>query len=171
MLNKIKDNIGLVATAIALMGSVGAGIQSVGQIVSTLQGIDERMVSIEMDFEQLKQDTMVSNDIAVLYEKIYALEQTAQDTERFNEQMAYLSAEIENQREQLQTLKIDTEQALSESGMDLSNKKLLEQWEWSEAQAQVIRIDTILQQVQQDLWNLDSLETRIAYLEANIHGH
>ena len=95
MLNKIKDNIGLVATAIALMGSVGAGIQSVGQIVSTLQGIDERMVSIEMDFEQLKQDTMVSNDIAVLYEKIYALEQTAQDTERFNEQMAYLSAEIQ----------------------------------------------------------------------------
>ena len=114
---------------------------------------------------------MVSNDIAVLYEKIYALEQTAQDTERFNEQMAYLSAEIQNQREQLQTLKIDTEQALSESGMDLSNKKLLEEWEWSDAQAQVIRIDTILQQVQQDLWNLDSLETRIAYLEANIHGH
>ncbi len=55
--------------------------------------------------------------------------------------------------------------------MDFSNKKLLEEWEWSDAQAQIIRIDTILQQVQQDLWNLDSLETRIAYLEANLHGH
>ena len=171
MLGKIKDNIGLVATAIALMGSVGAGIQSVGQIVSTLQGIDERMVDIEINFEQLKQDTMVSNDIAVLYEKINKLEQTAQDAERFNEQIVYLTAEIENQREQLSTLKIETEQALSESGMDLSNKKLLEQWEWSDAQAQIIRIDTILQQVQQDLWNLDSLDTRIAYLEANLHGH
>ena len=171
MLGKIKENLGLAVTVIALMGSVGAGLRTAGNIVSTLSNIDERMNGIEMEFDQLKQDTMVSNDIAVLYEKIYALEQTAQDTERFNEQMAYLSAEIQNQREQLQTLKIDTEQALSESGMDLSNKKLLEEWEWSDAQAQVIRIDTILQQVQQDLWNLDSLETRIAYLEANIHGH
>lgn len=171
MLGKIKENLGLAVTVIALMGSVGAGLRTAGNIVSTLSNIDERMNGIEIEFDQLKQDTMVSNDIAVLYEKIYALEQTAQDTERFNEQMAYLSAEIQNQREQLQTLKIDTEQALSESGMDFSNKKLLEEWEWSDAQAQVIRIDTILQQVQQDLWNLDSLETRIAYLEANIHGH
>ena len=171
MLGKIKENLGLAVTVIALMGSVGAGLRTAGDIVSTLSNIDERMNGIEMEFDQLKQDTMVSNDIAVLYEKIYVLEQTAQDTERFNEQMAYLSAEIQNQREQLQTLKIDTEQALSESGMDLSNKKLLEEWEWSDAQAQIIRIDTILQQVQQDLWNLDSLETRIAYLEANIHGH
>lgn len=171
MVNKIKENLGLAVTVIALMGSVGAGLRTAGNIVSTLSNIDERMIDIEINFEQLKQDTMVSNDIAVLYEKIYALEQTAQDTERFNEQMAYLSAEIQNQREQLQTLKIDTEQALSESGMDLSNKKLLEQWEWSDAQAQIIRIDTILQQLQQDLWNLDSLDTRIAYLEANLHGH
>tara|TARA_Y100000592_G_scaffold96287_1_gene164498 strand:+ start:247 stop:762 length:516 start_codon:yes stop_codon:yes gene_type:complete len=171
MINKIKENLGLAVTVIALMGSVGAGLRTAGDIVSTLSNIDERMNGIEMEFDQLKQETMVSNDIAVLYEKIYALEQTAQDTERFNEQMAYLSAEIENQRQQLQTLKIDTEQALSESGMDLSNKKLLEQWEWSDAQAQIIRIDTILQQVQQDLWNLDSLDTRIAYLEANLHGH
>ena len=171
MLNKIKENLGLAVTVIALMGSVGAGLRTAGNIVSTLSNIDERMNGIEVEFDQLKQDTMVSNDIAVLYEKIYALEQTAQDTERFNEQMAYLSAEIQNQREQLQNLKIETEQALSESGMDLSNKKLLEQWEWSDAQAQIIRIDTILQQLQQDLWNLDSLDTRIAYLEANIHGH
>ena len=171
MLNKIKDNLALAVTVIALMGSVGAGLRTAGQLVNTLQGIDERMIYIEQEFEQLKEDTMVSNDIAVLYEKIYALEQVAQDTNRYNEQIAYLSAEIENQREQLSTLKIETEQALSESGMDLSNKKLLEQWEWSDAQAQIIRIDTILQQLQQDLWNLDSLDTRIAYLEANLHGH
>ena len=171
MLNKIKENIGLAVTVIALMGSVGAGLRTAGDIVSTLSNIDGRMNDIEVNFEQLKEDTMVSNDIAVLYEKINKLEQTAQDAERFNEQIVYLTAEIENQREQLQTLKIETEQALSESGMDLSNKKLLEQWEWSDAQAQIIRIDTILQQVQQDLWNLDSLDTRIAYLEANLHGH
>ena len=160
MLNKIKENIGLVATAIALMGSVGAGIQSVGQIVSTLQGIDERMVSIEMDFEQLKQDTMVSNDIAVLYEKIQSLEEQAMRYQELDQTLASMSTEIFQLKEDLR-----------ESGMDFSNKKLLEEWEWSDAQAQIIRIDTILQQLQQDLWNLDSLDTRIAYLEANLHGH
>ena len=160
MLGKIKDNIGLFATAIALMGSVGAGIQSVGQIVNTLQGIDERMVGIEIEFEQLKQDTMVSNDIAVLYEKIQSLEEQAMRYQELDQTLASMSTEIN-------TLKED----LRESGMDFSNKKLLEEWEWSEAQAQIIRIDTILQQVQQDLWNLDSIDTRIAYLEANLHGH
>lgn len=160
MLGKIKDNIGLVATAIALMGSVGAGIQSVGQIVNTLQGIDERMVGIEIEFEQLKQDTMVSNDIAVLYEKIQSLEEQAMRYQELDQTLASMSTEIN-------TLKED----LRESGMDFSNKKLLEEWEWSDAQAQIIRIDTILQQVQQDLWNLDSIDTRIAYLEANLHGH
>jgi len=160
MLNKIKDNIGLVATAIALMGSVGAGIQSVGQIVNTLQGIDERMVGIEIEFEQLKQDTMVSNDIAVLYEKIQSLEEQAMRYQELDQTLASMSTEIMQLKEDVR-----------ESGMDFSNKKLLEEWEWSEAQAQVIRIDTILQQLQQDLWNLDSIDTRIAYLEANLHGH
>ena len=160
MLNKIKDNIGLVATAIALMGSVGAGIQSVGQIVNTLQGIDERMVGIEQEFEQLKQDTMVSNDIAVLYEKIQSLEEQAMRYQELDQTLASMSTEIMQLKEDVR-----------ESGMDFSNKKLLEEWEWSDAQAQIIRIDTILQQVQQDLWNLDSLDTRIAYLEANLHGH
>jgi len=160
MLSKIKENIGLVATAIALMGSVGAGIQSVGQIVNTLQGIDERMVGIEIEFEQLKQDTMVSNDIAVLYEKIQSLEEQAMRYQELDQTLASMSTEIMQLKEDLR-----------ESGMDFSNKKLLEEWEWSEAQAQIIRIDTILQQVQQDLWNLDSIDTRIAYLEANLHGH
>ena len=160
MLSKIKDNIGLVATAIALMGSVGAGIQSVGQIVNTLQGIDERMVGIEIEFEQLKQDTMVSNDIAVLYEKIQSLEEQAMRYQELDQTLASMSTEIMQLKEDVR-----------ESGMDFSNKKLLEEWEWSEAQAQIIRIDTILQQVQQDLWNLDSIDTRIAYLEANLHGH
>lgn len=160
MFAKIKDNIGLIATAIALMGSVGAGIQSVGQIVNTLQGIDERMVGIEIEFEQLKQDTMVSNDIAVLYEKIQSLEIQAMRYQELDQTLASMSTEIYQIKEDLR-----------DSGMDFSNKKLLEKWEWSDAQAQIIRIDTILQQVQNQLWALDTIETRIAYLEANLHGH
>ena len=160
MFAKIKDNLGLIATAIALMGSVGAGLSTATDIVNTLQGIDERMVGIEIEFEQLKQDTMVSNDIAVLYEKIQSLEEQAMRYQELDQTLASMSTEIN-------TLKED----LRDSGMDFSNKKLLEEWEWSDAQAQIIRIDTILQQVQNQLWTLDSLETRIAYLEANLHGH
>ena len=160
MVNKIKENLGLAVTVIALMGSVGAGLRTAGDIVSTLSNIDERMDGIEMDFDQLKQDTMVSNDIAVLYEKIQSLEEQAMRYQELDQTLATMTTEIN-------TLKED----LRESGMDFSNKKLLEEWEWSDAQAQIIRIDTILQQVQQDLWNLDSLDTRIAYLEANLHGH
>ena len=70
LLGKIKDNLGLIATAIALMGSSWCRSIYCYEIVNTLQGIDDRMVGIEIEFEQLKQDTMVSNDIAVLYEKI-----------------------------------------------------------------------------------------------------
>jgi len=160
MLNKIKENIGLAVTVIALMGSVGAGLRTAGDIVSTLSNIDGRMNDIEVNFEQLKEDTMVSNDIAVLYEKIQSLEEQAMRYQELDQTLATMTTEIN-------TLKED----LRESGMDFSNKKLLEEWEWSDAQAQIIRIDTILQQLQQDLWNLDSLDTRIAYLEANLHGH
>ena len=160
MINKVKENLGLAVTVIALMGSVGAGLRTAGDIVSTLSNIDERMNGIEMDFEQLKQDTMVSNDIAVLYEKIQSLEEQAMRYQELDQTLASMSTEIFQLKEDLR-----------ESGMDFSNKKLLEEWEWSDAQAQIIRIDTILQQVQQDLWNLDSLDTRIAYLEANLHGH
>nr|BAR25873.1 putative adhesin-like protein [uncultured Mediterranean phage uvMED]BAR25903.1 putative adhesin-like protein [uncultured Mediterranean phage uvMED] len=160
LLGKIKDNLGLIATAIALMGSVGAGLSTATDIVNTLQGIDDRMVGIEIEFEQLKQDTMVSNDIAVLYEKIQSLEEQAMRYQELDQTLASMSTEIYQIKEDLR-----------DSGMDFSNKKLLEEWEWSDAQAQIIRIDTILQQVQNQLWNLDSLETRIAYLEANLHGH
>ena len=160
MINKIKENLGLAVTVIALMGSVGAGLRTAGDIVSTLSNIDERMNGIEMEFDQLKQDTMVSNDIAVLYEKIQSLEEQAMRYQELDQTLATMSTEIMQLKEDLR-----------ESGMDFSNKKLLEEWEWSEAQAQIIRIDTILQQMQQDLWNLDSLDTRIAYLEANLHGH
>ena len=39
MLKKIKDNIGLVVTGIALMSSVGAGIQSLNAVLTTLTGL------------------------------------------------------------------------------------------------------------------------------------
>jgi len=74
MFAKIKDNIGLIATAIALMGTIGTGLSTAGEIVNTLQGIDDRMNNIEYEFTALKESTYVQGDIAVLFEKIQQLE-------------------------------------------------------------------------------------------------
>jgi archaellum component FlaC len=156
MIKKIKDNIGLVATAVALMGSVGAGLGTAAEIVNTLQGIDERMDFIEQDFGRLKEETMVASDIAVLYEKIYDLEQQLVNTEYLGEQIAYLQADVNNLR-----------QDVLDSGWDIENKYLPEKWEWDNLSDQIIRLETQLQSLQNDLWKLDDYGNRIAWLESN----
>jgi archaellum component FlaC len=155
-MKKIKDNIGLVATAIALMGSVGAGLSTAADIVNTLQGIDERMDFIEQDFGRLKEETMVSTDIAVLYEKIFDLEQQLVNAEYLGEQIAYLQADVNNLR-----------QDVLDSGWDIENKYLPEKWEWDNLGDQVIRLETQLQSLTNDLWKLDDYGNRIAWLESN----
>ena len=155
-MKKIKDNIGLVATAIALMGSVGAGLSTAADIVNTLQGIDERMDFIEQDFGRLKEETMVASDIAVLYEKIFDLEQQLVNAEYLGEQIAYLQADVNNLR-----------QDVLDSGWDIENKYLPEKWEWDNLGDQVIRLETQLQSLTNDLWKLDDYGNRIAWLESN----
>ena len=51
MISKIKDNLAIVVTAITLMGSIGAGVQSLGAVLNTLTNIDDRMNTIEVDFQ------------------------------------------------------------------------------------------------------------------------
>ena len=58
MISKVKDNLGLFVTGIALMSSVGAGIQSLNAVLTTLTGIDDRMNTIEYEFYQLKESTI-----------------------------------------------------------------------------------------------------------------
>ena len=156
MLKKVKDNLGLIATAIALMGSVGAGLSTAADIVNTLQGIDERMDFIEQDFGRLKEETMVASDIAVLYEKIFDLEQQLVNAEYLGEQIAYLQADVNNLR-----------QDVLDSGWDIENKYLPEKWEWDNLGDQVIRLETQLQSLTNDLWKLDDYGNRIAWLESN----
>ena len=156
MIAKIKDNIGLVATAIALMGSVGAGLSTAADIVNTLKGIDDRMNQIEVDFEMLQQSTWVQNDIAVLYEKISDLEQQLVNAEYLGEQVAYLQADINNLK-----------QDVLDSGWDIENKYLLEKWEWDNLSDQVIRLEAQMVSLQNSLWKLDDYGNRIAWLESN----
>ncbi len=160
MLKKVKDNLGLIATAIALMGSVGAGLSTAADIVNTLQGIDDRMNQVEIDFAMLKESTFVQNDIAVLYEKIQQLEMAAQNVGRFNEEMATLQANLFN-----------LEQQVRDGGFDLDRYYLLEKWEYQDLNDSMTRIQTQIESVNQNIWQIDDLKNRLAWLEANNHNH
>ena len=160
MFKKLKDNLGLVVTGIALMSSVGAGIQSLNAVLITLTGIDDRMNNIEYEFVTLKDSTYVQNDIAVLYEKIQSLEMAAQNVGRFNEEMATLQANLYN-----------LEQTVRDGGFDLDRYYLLEKWEYQDLNDSITRAETQVQGVTNSMWELNDLKTRLAYLEANLHGH
>jgi len=160
MFKKLKDNLGLVVTGIALMSSVGAGIQSLNAVLITLTGIDDRMNTIEYEFVILKDSTYVQNDIAVLYEKIQSLEMAAQNVGRFNEEMATLQANLYN-----------LEQQVRDGGFDLDRYYLLEKWEYQDLNDSLTRVETQVQTVNNSMWELNDLKTRLAYLEANNHSH
>ena len=160
MFKKLKDNLGLVVTGIALMSSVGAGIQSLNAVLITLTGIDDRMNNIEYEFVILKDSTYVQNDIAVLYEKIQSLEMAAQNVGRFNEEMATLQANLYN-----------LEQQVRDGGFDLDRYYLLEKWEYQDLNDSLTRVETQVQTVNNSMWELNDLKTRLAYLEANNHSH
>jgi len=160
MFRKLKDNLGLVVTGIALMSSVGAGIQSLNAVLITLTGIDDRMNNIEYEFVTLKDSTYVQNDIAVLYEKIQSLEMTAQNVGRYTEEIATLQANLYN-----------LEQQVRDGGFDLDRYYLLEKWEYQELNDSITRMETQVQTVNNNMWELNDLKTRLAYLEANNHQH
>jgi ABC-type Na+ transport system ATPase subunit NatA len=113
MLNKIKDNLGLIATAIALMGSVGAGLSTAGDIVNTLQNIDDRMNQVEVDFEMLKESTFVQGDIAVLFEKVQKLEMT-NDTNQYVQIEKWEWDDIKTQIIRLESQLMDQEQDIQQ---------------------------------------------------------
>ena len=113
MLGKIKDNLGLIATAIALMGTIGTGLSTAGDIVNTLQGIDDRMNQVEVDFEMLKDSTMVQGDIAVLFEKVQKLE-VANDTNQYVQIEKWEWDDMKAQIIRLESQLMDQEQDLQQ---------------------------------------------------------
>jgi len=173
MIAKIKDNLALVVTAITLMGSIGAGVQSLGAVINTLTNIDERMNVIETDFETLKESTMVSNDIAILYEKIYQLEQVAYNAEYLDTELTTLRANYQNLEKEVRDLEWKVEDFQTRYISELNNPPQdsqsyeLMKWEWQDLLKKV----TTLENNQLESWELDNLRDRITYLEAYMHQH
>ena len=112
LLDKIKDNLGLIATAIALMGSVGAGLSTASELVDKLTNIDDRMNQIQVDFDMLRDSTMVQGDIAVLFEKVQKLEIT-NDTNQYVQIEKWEWEDIKQQIIRLETQLIDQDQDLN----------------------------------------------------------
>jgi chromosome segregation ATPase len=173
MISKIKDNLALVVTAITLMGSIGAGVQSLGAVLNTLTGIDDRMNSIESEFTQLKESTMVSNDIAILYEKIYQLEQVAFNAEYLDTELTTLRANYQNLESEVRDLEWKLEDFQARYISELNNPPQdsqayeLMKWEWQD----LLKKITTLENNQLESWEFDNLRDRITYLEAYMHNH
>ena len=117
---------------------------------------------------------MVSNDIAVLFEKIYALEQIADQTAYFEERVIYLETNYQNIESDLRDLewKLDDleNRILGENGVN-SQQYAIQKWEWTDINSKITRIETQLDLSVQDQWVIDDIKNRLAYLEAMNHGH
>ena len=131
------------------------------------------MNDIEYNFEQLKSETMVSNDIAILYEKIYQLEQVAYNAEYLETELTTLRANYQNLETEVRDLEWKVEDFQARYISDLNNPSQdsqsyeLMKWEWQDLLKKV----TILETNQLETWQIDDLKNRIAYVEAMMHGH
>ena len=94
------------------MGTIGTGLSTAGEIVNTLQGIDDRMNQVEVDFEMLKESTFVQGDIAVLFEKVQKLE-IANDTNQYVQIEKWEWDDIKTQVTRLETQLMDQDQDLN----------------------------------------------------------
>ena len=124
------------------MSSVGAGFQAVTSIVSTLTNIDERMYLIEQDFEDLRNETMVSSDIAVLFSRLENLERLADGVSYFEERVIALETNYQNLDRRVSdlTYKVENLEAQFLSDGFGSGGYSLEEWEWLDLQKQLTAI-------------------------------
>jgi|TARA_R110002124_G_scaffold278385_2_gene450297 tetrahydromethanopterin S-methyltransferase subunit G len=174
MFNKIKDNIGLIVTGIALLSSVGAGVSAVGEIVTTLTNIDERMEYVEIEFNQLREDTMVSSDIAVLFSRLQALEDDAMRFQNLDQDLGYINGKLQALEQESNDLdwKIqDLENRIFNDNFSDTQELDIQKWEWNELVKKANANEIKIQTVKEELWQLEDNRTRINYLEANNHNH
>ena len=138
MLEKIRNNIALVIGGFTIVGGIVGGINTVGRLVDTLSGIDDRVSQLE----ELVADNEINNQISILYEKIYQLEQVAfqeyKDREiNFNDSQAYE----------------------------------LQKWEWQDLLKQLERVKTQVETVNQKWYQIDDLNNQIQDLWNYTHSH
>jgi hypothetical protein len=54
-----------------------------------------------------------------------------------------------------------------DSGWDLDQKYIPEKWEWTDLNSKSVRLETQIQGLEQRMWEIDTLDDRITWLESN----
>ena len=165
MLQKIKDNLALLVTAITLMGAIGSGVQSLNAVINTLSGIDDRMNTIEYQFDELAKSTMVSSDIATLYEKIQQLENDGYQLQQYKDKIISLETITWNLEQKVYELENEFK------SLATSDEATISKWEFDQLKTDVVVNIAEINNIKADLWQIDDLKTRMAWIEANTHGH
>ena len=165
MLKKIKDNLALLVTAITLVGAIGSGVQSLNAVLNTLTGIDDRMNDIEYRFDELERSTMVASDIATLYEKIQQLENDGYALQQYKDKIISLETMTWNLEQKVFELENEFK------SISMSDEVTISQWEFDQLKTDVVVNIAEINNIKADLWQIDDLKTRMAWIEANTHGH
>ena len=90
MIKFLRENIPVILGGVTLVGAIFSGVQQLTLVVDNLNSVDDRIYNLEEQFYQLEQSTMVSNDIAILYEKIYQLESANYENDYLAERVLLL---------------------------------------------------------------------------------
>ena len=168
MLQKIRENIAFIAVAVGLMGSVGAGIQQTTHIVDSILSVDERMYYLEEQFYQLQESTMVSNDIAILYEKISQLESANYENEYLSERVLLLEENYGDLQQKMYDLEYLSERVTyleANQYAETENDSGIDEWEFTMLRDRVLILETEFDSM--EWWRVTELENRITWLESN----
>mgnify|MGYP003132913298 CR=1 FL=1 len=168
MLEKIRNNIALVIGGFTIVGGIVGGINTVGRLVDTLSGIDDRVSQLE----ELVADNEITNQISILYEKIYQLEQVAYNAEYLEERVAYLDANYQNLNQQVNDLEwaFDDYKNREMNNQD-SQEYSVQKWEWQDMLKQLERIKTQVENVNSKWWQVDDNTYQIQNLWNESHQH
>ena len=168
MIEWLRKNITFLTVGVGLIGSIFAGLQQTAEIVESIRTVDERMVGLESQFYQLQEDTMVSNDIAILYEKIYQLESANYETEYLAERVLILEENYTDLQQKLYDLEYLEERIIYlESNQYNDNNSGIEEWDFDNLKDRVLVLET---QWNDKWWKFDNYDDRLDYLESDVVG-
>lgn len=164
MIDKLRQNIPLILGVVTLLGAIGQGVTELGRVVDTLTGIDDRMYDLEYRFDELRNETQVSNDIAILYEKIYQLESANYDNEYLSERVTVLENkvwELENDLGEITYLSERITYIEANMYNQPENDNVIELWEFQNLRDRVLILETEFGDLYDVDWRLDELENAV----------
>jgi hypothetical protein len=168
MIQKMRENIPLILGAITLMGALGSGLQQLNVVITSIQTVDERIFHLEDQFQRLSEDTMVASDIAVLYEKIYALEQQTWNAQYLEDRVLILEENYGDLQEKLYDLEYLEERIIYlESNQYNDDGNGIEEWDFDNLKDRVLILET---QWNDKWWKFDNYDDRLDYLESDVFG-